>query len=55
MGAILHFKSLYVEAFENCEPKYLVIFLKVYSAFCAIMLSMACYAFIYRVANNFNF
>lgn len=55
MGTITHFRNLYVQAFENCEPVILVTFLKVYSVFCALMLFMATYAFMYRVVNGFEF
>jgi len=55
MGTILHFKSLYDEAFASCEPIILVILLKVYSVFCAAMLGMAVYAFLYRAFTGFEF
>ncbi|UJH68155.1 DUF6747 family protein [Allomuricauda sp. SCSIO 65647] len=55
MGTFLHFKNLYVQAFDNCKPEVLVILLKAYSIFCAIMLSMAVYAFLYRAFTGFDF
>ncbi|WP_335337882.1 DUF6747 family protein [Sediminicola sp. YIK13] len=55
MGTLLHFKSIYLEAFENCKPEFVVILLKVYSVFCVIMLFMALYAFTYRAFTGFNF
>ncbi|WP_405383643.1 DUF6747 family protein [Maribacter sp. LLG6340-A2] len=55
MGTITHFKNIYVQAFENCKPGILVSILKVYSVFCALMLFMAMYAFVYRAANGFEF
>ncbi|WP_350285207.1 DUF6747 family protein [uncultured Croceitalea sp.] len=55
MGTLLNFKNLYFDAFDNCEPKYLVTFLKVYSVFCALMLFMAIYAFMYRAFTGFEF
>ena len=55
MGTLLHFKSIYLEAFENCKPEFVVILLKVYSVFCVIMLFMALYAFAYRAFTGFNF
>jgi hypothetical protein len=55
MGTLLHFKSLYVEAFRNCKPEILVVVLKVYSVFCALMLFMAVYAFMHRALTGFEF
>ena len=55
MGTLLHFKSLYNEAFDNCRPNYLVVFLKAYAIFCAVLLSMAVYAFMYRAVTGFDF
>jgi hypothetical protein len=55
MGTLLHFKSIYLEAFENCKPEFVVILLKVYSVFCVLMLFMALYAFVYRAATGFHF
>ncbi|MGB5818291.1 MAG: DUF6747 family protein [Saonia sp.] len=55
MGTLLHFRNLYLEAFENCKPEIVVIFLKIYSFFCFLMLSMAIYAFMYRAVTGFNF
>lgn len=55
MGTLIHFKNLYVEAFANCKPEIVVIFLKAYSVFCAGMLLLAFYAFTYRVFNGFEF
>ena len=55
MGTLTHFKSIYSDAFANCKPHFLVVFLKAYSAFCAIMISMALYAFLYRVFTGFEF
>lgn len=55
MGTLLHFKNLYTEAFDNCKPEIAVIFLKAYSLFCLLMLSIAIYAFIYRAFTGFDF
>ncbi|MFC4096335.1 DUF6747 family protein [Euzebyella saccharophila] len=55
MGTITHFKNLYVEAFDNCKPEILVVLLKAYSVFSAIMILMAVYAFMYRAINGFEF
>ncbi|WP_316931552.1 DUF6747 family protein [Maribacter antarcticus] len=55
MGTLLHFKDLYISAFENCKPEILVVLLKVYSVFCGLMLLMAFYAFAYRVFHGFEF
>ena len=55
MGTLSHFKNLYVDAFANCKPEILVIVLKAYSVFSAIMLLLAMYAFTYRVLNGFEF
>ncbi len=55
MGTFTHFRQLYNAAFEDCKPEILVVFLKVYSVFCALMLFMAVYAFMYRALNGFDF
>jgi len=55
MGTLLHFRDLYIRAFENCKPEILVVILKVYSVFCGLMLLMAFYAFAYRALNGFKF
>ncbi|WP_367177064.1 DUF6747 family protein [uncultured Eudoraea sp.] len=55
MGTLLHFKSLYFEAFDDCKPEFVVILLKIYSFFCVLMLSMAIYAFFYRAFTGFEF
>ncbi|WP_373517707.1 DUF6747 family protein [Pricia sp.] len=55
MGTISHFRTLYIEAFKDCKPEILVVLLKVYSVFCALMLFLAVYAFMYRALNGFDF
>ena len=55
MGTLLHFKHLYLQAFDDCKPEFVVFLLKAYSAFCAVMLLMAFYAFFYRVLTGFEF
>lgn len=55
MGTLVHFKHIYLEAFENCKPEIAVFLLKIYSVFCLVMLSMTLYAFLYRVFTGFNF
>ncbi len=55
MGTLLHFKNLYLHAFDDVKPAYLVVLLKGYSVFCALMLSMAFYAFLYRAFTGFEF
>lgn len=55
MGTLLHFKNLYVQAFDDCKPEFIVMLLKVYSFFCAGMLSMALYALLYRAFTGFEF
>ncbi|WP_354668427.1 MULTISPECIES: DUF6747 family protein [Cellulophaga] len=55
MGKILHLRNLYLEAFENCKPAFLVVLLKLYSLFSMAMISMALYAFLYRAVNGFKF
>ncbi|WP_313790958.1 MULTISPECIES: DUF6747 family protein [Flavobacteriaceae] len=55
MGTLLHFKHLYQEAFDECKPSFVVLFLKGYSIFCGIMLFMALYAFLYRAFTGFDF
>lgn len=55
MGTLVHFKDLYLQAFENCKPEGIVLLLKVYSVFCAVLLSMAIYAFFYRAFTGFDF
>ncbi len=55
MGTLLNFKNIYLEAFDSNQPKYLVTLLKAYSIFCAGMLAIAIYAFIYRAFTGFHF
>lgn len=55
MGTLLQFKNLYSEAFENCKPEILVVVLKIYSVFCAIMIFMAIYALSERAWNGWDF
>jgi len=55
MGTLLHFRNIYIEAFDNCRPGFVVFLLKVYSFFCVLMLSMAIYAFMYRAFTGFEF
>ena len=55
MGTLIHFKNLYAQAFENCKPEILVIILKVYSVFCALMILMAIYALSDRALNGGDF
>jgi len=55
MGTLTHFKNLYVQAFENCKPEIVVILLKIYSVFSALMIFLAIYAFIHRIVNGFEF
>lgn len=55
MGTLLQFKILYNEAFDGCRPGYLVILLKGYAVFCAMLMAMALYASLYRVSTGFDF
>ncbi len=55
MGTLLHFKHLYLEAFDDCKPSFVVLLLKGYSVFCGILLIMAFYAFMYRIFTGFEF
>jgi len=55
MGTVLQFRDLYTEAFDNCKPVFLVFLLKIYSIFCAVMLTVVFYAFIYRAFTGFRF
>lgn len=55
MGTLTHFKDLYLEAFDDCRPLFIVFLLKVYSLFCLLMLFMAIYAFFYRAFTGFDF
>lgn len=55
MGTILNFKNVYLDAFDNCKPGFLVVLLKVYSVFSALMIFMAVYAFLYRAFTGFDF
>ena len=55
MGTLTHFRTLYIEAFENCKPAIVVVLLKVYSVFTALMIFMALYAFMQRALNGFEF
>ncbi|HET8735104.1 MAG TPA: DUF6747 family protein [Pricia sp.] len=55
MGTLSHFRNLFIEAFQGCKPEVVVVLLKIYSVFCALMLIMAVYAFMYRAVNGFEF
>lgn len=55
MGTLMHFKNLYVQAFENCKPEIVVVLLKIYSVFCALMIFMAIYALSHRALNGWDF
>ncbi|MDT7829707.1 DUF6747 family protein [Pricia sp. S334] len=55
METLTHFRHLYNAAFEDCKPQFIVVLLKVYSVFCALMLLMAVYAFMHRALNGFEF
>ncbi len=55
MGTLLHFRNLYSEAFENCKPELIVILLKAYSVFSAILIFLAIYALSDRVFNGWDF
>ncbi len=55
MGTLMNFRNMYVEAFENCRPQYLVVLLKIYSVFSALMILMALYALTYRAVTGFEF
>ncbi|MEM8510263.1 MAG: DUF6747 family protein [Bacteroidota bacterium] len=55
MGTLLNFKNVYLEAFDDCKPAYIVVLLKLYSVFCAAMIFMALYAFMYRAFTGFEF
>lgn len=55
MGILAHFKYLFDHAFEDCKPAYMVYLMKGYTVFCVLMLSMALYAFFYRVFTGFDF
>ncbi|GGG52911.1 hypothetical protein GCM10011414_23180 [Croceivirga lutea] len=55
MEMIVNFKNLYLEAFRNCRPNYLVMFLKAYSVFSAAMILMAVYVLVYRAVTGFEF
>jgi len=55
MGTLLHFKNLYIQAFEGCKPLAIVILLKVYSVICAIMIFMGVYALTERALNGWDF
>jgi len=55
MGTLGHFRNIYFTAFENCKPGILVVVLKAYAVFCAVLLSITLYAFIYRAFTGFHF
>lgn len=55
MGTLTHFRDVYNAAFEDCKPEILVVLLKVYSVFCALMLFLAVYALLDRALNGFEF
>jgi hypothetical protein len=55
MGILAHFSNLYTQAFEDCKPAAIVVLLKIYSVFCAIMIFMAIYALSDRALNGWDF
>ncbi len=55
MGTIWNFRDIYFNAFNDCRPRYLVVILKIYSVFSALMISMAVYALLYRAFTGFEF
>ena len=55
MATITHFVDLYNAAFKDCKPEIIVVLLKVYSVFCALMIFLAIYALTDRVVNGFEF
>lgn len=55
MNTVTDFKELYLEAFRNCKPSFLVLVLKIYSIFSALMITMAVYAFLHRAFTGFEF
>ncbi|MGD1945795.1 MAG: DUF6747 family protein [Croceivirga sp.] len=55
MGTIMSFKNMYLDAFSNCKPEFLVVLLKIYSIFSALMIFMAVYALTYRALTGFEF
>ncbi|KKN31559.1 hypothetical protein LCGC14_0822760 [marine sediment metagenome] len=55
MGTFAHFRNIYNAAFEDCKPEIIVVLLKVYSVFCALMLFLAIYALMDRALNGFEF
>lgn len=55
MQKILHIKEIYLEAFRNWSNIMLQKYFKVFFVFCMIMMAVATYAFIYRLATGFAF
>jgi len=55
MGTLIHVKSIYTAAFKNCKSEFLVLILKAYSIFCAIMLLIVLYAFVFRALSGYRF
>lgn len=55
MGTLLHFKDIYVHAFDDCKPAYVVLFLKGYAFCCALLWLVAMYALFYRIFTGFEF
>ncbi len=55
MGTLVHFRNLYSEAFSNCRPELIVILLKAYSVFSAILIFLAVYALSERAINGWDF
>ncbi|KPM30293.1 Hypothetical protein I595_3589 [Croceitalea dokdonensis DOKDO 023] len=55
MGTFLHVKNLYINAFDERWPKFVVALLKGYTLFCAFMFAIALYAFVYRMFTGFHF
>ncbi|WP_348646044.1 DUF6747 family protein [Cellulophaga sp. F20128] len=55
MEWLLHYKNIYLSAFDDCKPGIAVTILKIYSVFCFALISIAVYAFLYRAFTGFRF
>jgi hypothetical protein len=55
MGILTNFSNFYTQAFEGCKPAVIVILLKIYSVFCALMILMAVYALSERALDGWDF
>lgn len=55
MDKIILIKEIYIEAFKNWRNYILEHYFKVFSWICFVLIALAMYALIYRIATGFSF